>query len=283
MFAISPFGGFVGPQTHGAIPVDGLIGPTFMPAPTFPWWSSPGSVRVSQQPLPPPPPALTLSVVSRVKNGIGGWRGTVTGAAAAATGRAGIASGAVGAIFHDGGSHNLEGEVGSGCLKEQLWVLSPSGNLIRYLLRPSAGIEGGYSSSGTQGVNTMNSGSPVQTQELRLLVEPLEKWDVSRRPNWVEREERVDGIAGPEDGCEEAVPSAIGGQWGGPGGHALGSGSGGIGKEGMSVEDMQRWFMSNAEVQMHSQARPLPIWAKAKVYYLPSFIFIFDCFAGWCH
>ncbi|CAM6097584.1 unnamed protein product [Calypogeia fissa] len=265
MFAISPFGGLVGPQTHGAIPVDGLMGPTFMPAPTFPWWSSPGSVRVSQQPVPPPPLAVTLSVVSRVKNGIGGWRGTMTGAAAAATGRASNVSGAVAAIFHDGGNHNLEGEVGSGCLKEQLWVLSPSGNLIRYLLRPSAGIDGGYSSGGTPGVSMMNSGSPVQTQELRLLVEPLEKWDVSRRPNWAEREERLDCLAGPGVGYEEAVSSASGGQWAGSGGHVIGSGNG-LGKEGMSVEDMQRWFMSNAEVQ-HSQARPLPIWAKAKVYF----------------
>lgn len=269
MFAISPFGGLVGPQTHGAIPHDGLIGPTVMPAPTFPWWSSPGSVRVSQQPLPPPPLAITLSVVSRVKNGIGGWRGTVTGAAAAATGRASNASGAVAAIFHDGGNHNLEGDVGSGCLKEQLWVLSPSGNLIRYLLRPSAGIEGGYSSSGTPGVSTINSSSPVQTQELRLLVEPLEKWDVSRRPNWVEREERLDCLVGQGVGYEEVVSSAFGGQWAGSGGHSIENGSGGSGKEGISVEDMQRWFMSNAEVQMHNQARPLPIWAKAKVSFVP--------------
>jgi hypothetical protein len=264
MYAICPFGGLVGPQTHGAIPVDGLMVPTVMPSPSFPWWSSPGSVRVSQQPLPPPPPAVTLSVVSRVKNGIGGWRGAVTGAAATAAGRSSNVPGAMAAIFHDGGTHNLEGEIVSGFLKEQLWVLSPSGNLIRYLLRPVAGVEGGYSGNNARAVNGLN-GSPLQAQELRLVVEPLEKWDVSRRPNWVEREEKVECLAGPGGGYEEAVSSLLGGQGGGPSGHTIGNGNG-LGKEGMSTEDMQRWFMSNAEVQMHHQARPLPIWAKGKVW-----------------
>ncbi|KAL3693422.1 hypothetical protein R1sor_007073 [Riccia sorocarpa] len=266
IYAISPFGGTVGPQTHSAIPVDGLTGPTHTPAPSFPWWSSAGPLKASPQPLPPPPQAVNLSVVSRIKNGVGGWRGTVTGAAAAATGRTNTNTGAVAAIFHDGGKHSLEADIVSGCLNEQLWVLSPSGHLIRYLLGPTGGIEPGYNN--VTGVNSTASGGPNPSQDLRLLIEPVERWDVSRKANWVEREERVDSLAGPGLGYEEeAVFSAVSGQRGGSGSHSSGSGNASVGKEGMSVEEMQRWFMSNAEVQMHSQARPLPIWAKSKVYF----------------
>jgi hypothetical protein len=39
----------------------------------------------------------------------------------------------------------------------------------------------------------------------------------------------------------------------------------------MGIEEMQRWFMSNAEVQMY-QAKPLPVWAKAKVFCIPLFL-----------
>ncbi|KAG6543390.1 hypothetical protein Mapa_015304 [Marchantia paleacea] len=271
LYAISPFGGPVGPQTHSAVPVDGLTGPTLMPAPAFPWWSSPGPVRIVQQPLPKPPQALNLSVASRIKNGVS-WRGSITGAAAAAAGRASNSSGAVASIFHDGGNHSHEPDIVNGCLKEQLWVLSPSGNLIRYLLRPTAGSEGGYSNN-LAGVNSTSSGSPSPSQELRLLVEPLERWDVSRKANWAEREERVDSLAGPGLGYEEPVLGAVGGRRGGLGGHPTSNGSGGLGREGregregMSAEEMQRWFMSNAEVQMHNQARPLPVWARSKVYF----------------
>ncbi|KAL2634216.1 hypothetical protein R1flu_005695 [Riccia fluitans] len=267
IYAISPFGGTVGPQTHSAIPVDGLIGPTHIPAPSFPWWSSAAPLKAAPQPLPPPPQAVNLSVVSRIKNGVGGWRGTVTGAAAAATGRTNSNSGAVAAFFHDGGKHSLEADIVSGCLNEQLWVLSPSGHLIRYLLGPTGGLEGGYSKNAT-GVNSTASGGQNPSQELRLLIEPVERWDVSRKANWVEREERVDCLAGPSLGYEEeAMFYAVSGQRGGSGSHTSGSGNVAVGRDGMSVEEMQRWFMSNAEVQMHNQARPLPIWAKSKVYF----------------
>ncbi|XVF77649.1 hypothetical protein PTKIN_Ptkin14bG0064100 [Pterospermum kingtungense] len=45
-------------------------------------------------------PPVTLSVVSRIRNGNNGWRGTIGGAAAAATGRMGSLSGAIASSFH---------------------------------------------------------------------------------------------------------------------------------------------------------------------------------------
>jgi hypothetical protein len=260
LFAISPFGGVVGPQTHGTVPVDGLIGPTLTPAPTFPWWSSTGPVRVNQQALPPPPPAINLNVVSRIKNGNTGWRGTVTTAAVAATGRSNALAGAVAAVFHAGGATGVESEIETVTFKDQLWILCPTGHLLRYVLRPTAGGEGGNSS----GVAGMASGSPPVSsglsQELKVVVEPLEKWDVCRRPNWVEREERIEsqGALHEEAGYGGEAKSATMLSQGGS--------RGVLGREGMGIEEMQRWFMSNAEVQMY-QARPLPVWAKAKIYF----------------
>jgi hypothetical protein len=261
LFAISPFGGVVGPQTHGTVPVDGLIGPTLTPAPTFPWWSSTGPVRVNQQALPPPPPAINLNVVSRIKNGNTGWRGTVTTAAVAATGRSNALAGAVAAVFHAGGATGVESEIETVTFKDQLWILCPTGHLLRYVLRPTAG-EGGNSS----GVAGMAGGSPPVSsglpQELKVVVEPLEKWDVCRRPNWVEREERIEsqGALREEAGYGGEAKSATMLSQGGS--------RGVLGREGMGIEEMQRWFMSNAEVQMY-QAKPLPVWAKAKVFCIP--------------
>lgn len=169
----------------------------------------------------------------------------------AATGRPNALAGAVAAVFHDGGGAGVESDIGIGTLKDQLWVLCPTGHLLRYLLRPSAGGEGGYTNGLPQMAGMGTPGSPGGPQELKVVVEPVERWDVCRRPNWVEREERVES---PGAYNEEGGPLVVS-----PGGS-----SGALAKEGMTTEEMQRWFMSNAEVQMH-QARPVPIWAKSKV------------------
>ncbi|KAG0623769.1 hypothetical protein M758_3G200500 [Ceratodon purpureus] len=253
LFAISPFGGVVGPQTHGTVPIDGLIGPTLTPAPVFPWWSSTGPLSLNQQALYPPPPAITLNVVSRIKNGNGGWRGTMTSAAVTAAGRPNVLAGAVAAVFHDGGGTGVESDVGVGTLKDQLWILCPTGHLLRYLLRPSVGGDGGYTNGLPQMAGIGTPGSPGLPQELKVVVEPVERWDIARRPNWVEREERLEA---PGAHHEEGGVLASSG--------STGTSVGAVAKEGTTTEEMQRWFMSNAEVQMH-QARPVPIWAKSKI------------------
>ncbi|KAG0554174.1 hypothetical protein KC19_12G069500 [Ceratodon purpureus] len=255
LFAISPFGGIVGPQTHGTVPVDGLIGPTLTPSPVFPWWSRTGPVSLNQQALNPPPPAITLNVVSRIKNGNGGWLGTVTNAAVTATGRSNVLAGAVAAVFHDGGGAGVESDIGVGTLKDQLWVMCPTGHLLRYLLRPSVGGDGGYTNGLPQMAGIGAPGSPGLSQELKVVVEPVERWDVARRPNWVEREERVEAQS-PHH--EEAGIGLVGNSRG------TGVSLGNVVKEGMTTEEMQRWFMSNAEVQM-LQDKPVPIWAKSKI------------------
>ncbi|CAK9875821.1 unnamed protein product [Sphagnum jensenii] len=260
LFAISPFGGVVGPHTHGTVPADGLIGPTLIPAPAFPWWSSTAPVRVNQQPLHPPPPAINLNAVSRIKNGNSGWRQTVTSAAVAAAGRPNALAGAVAAVFHAGGRVGVDSEIETGSLKDQLWILCPTGHLLRYVLHPTAGDEGGYSNGSAQTASVGAPGSTGLSQDLKVIVEPLERWDVCRRPNWVEREERIESEVAFHEEVGYAGDAKSAGMLN------LGGSPWMLGKEAMTIEEMHRWFMSNAEVQMH-QARPLPIWAKAKIHF----------------
>ncbi len=273
LFAISPFGGVVGPHTHGTVPADGLIGPTLIPAPAFPWWSSTAPVRVNQQALHPPPPAINLNAVSRIKNGNSGWRRTVTNAAVAAAGRPNALAGAVAAVFHAGGRVGVDSEIETGSLKEQLWILCPTGHLLRYVLHPTAGDEGGYSNGSTQTASVGAPGSTGLSQDLKVIVEPLERWDVCRRPNWVEREERIESEVAFHEEVGYAGDAKSAGML------SLGGSPWMLGKEAMTIEEMQCWFMSNAEVQMH-QARPLPIWAKAKVcnYFACLFLFTSSMF-----
>jgi hypothetical protein len=273
LFAISPFGGVVGPHTHGTVPADGLIGPTLIPAPAFPWWSSTAPVRVNQQALHPPPPAINLNAVSRIKNGNSGWRRTVTNAAVAAAGRPNALAGAVAAVFHAGGRVGVDSEIETGSLKDQLWILCPTGHLLRYVLHPTAGDEGGYSNGSAQTASVCAPGSSGLSQDLKVIVEPLERWDVCRRPNWVEREERIESEVAFHEEVGYAGDAKSAGML------SLGGSPWMLGNEAMTIEEMHRWFMSNAEVQMH-QARPLPIWAKAKVcnYFACLFLFTSSMF-----
>ncbi|MCO5574459.1 hypothetical protein L7F22_028244 [Adiantum nelumboides] len=242
LFCISPFGGMAGPLAHSA---DMAFGPV-APMRVLPWWCSLGPVKSTQQALSPPPSTVSSSVVSRIKNGNAGWRGTVSGAAAAASGRSSPSAGAVAVLFHDGRGHKVDAEANQTSLKEQLWVLSPSGHLIRYAIHLSAVTEGF-----ADGITPAETGK--DSVDLRVVVEPLEKWDISRKPNHFEREEKLTD-PNPRNFMHDTPGS-----------------SGGAsmplccenGKEEPISDEMHRLFLSQAEVQMH-HFRP-PLWAKSQI------------------
>ncbi|WCJ31297.1 hypothetical protein M5689_012802 [Euphorbia peplus] len=101
LFAINPFGGSVNFQTLDASYTTKSSGLGVMTKSGVHW---PPSINISmhnQQNLCAPGPPVTLSVVSRIRNGNNGWRSTVTGAAAAATGRSNSFSGAIASSFHN--------------------------------------------------------------------------------------------------------------------------------------------------------------------------------------
>ncbi|GBG70173.1 hypothetical protein CBR_g6304 [Chara braunii] len=251
LFAICPFGGPVNPATHRAAPplLEATIGatiPVYMPS--VPWWTNQGPLRLSPPvPLPPPGPVI-LHAMSRVRSDSSMWRGY-------------LPIGAVATVFHDSGGVSLSDADPSsgGCMREQLHILSPSGRLTRYQLRPCiGGVENGSVGNSSGGVG---SAGGVASWELRLVVEPLERWDVCRRASWGEREDKVvipDGRDGTSDDLgATSIVSANG--------YASSPGYSGRERDGaMTDEELQRWYMSNAEVRMHGNCT-LPLWANPQV------------------
>uniref|UniRef100_A0A0D6R1C6 Uncharacterized protein n=1 Tax=Araucaria cunninghamii TaxID=56994 RepID=A0A0D6R1C6_ARACU len=257
LFAISPFGGVVGPHTHGDGNLNGSMRYGLAPSFMSPWWSNSEPFKMNQQALPAPPPPINLSVVSRIKNGNGAWHNPVSSATAVATGK--MKFPAVAALFHNSSGCSVQRDQGNSISKDQLWVFSSSGHLIRYVLH-TAGHEAVSCSSTGMGVRTCG---PSQEHDFKVLVDPLEKWDVARKLNWVEREENVDNLSheivsggGPPrslEGCryETAVTDPTTNER--------------REKEGRVAEEKHREYMSNAEMQTHQRWPPL--WAKSEIYF----------------
>lgn len=253
LFAISPFGGAVGPSTHGAGLVECSLG-------LLPWWSNRGPLKSSQHVSGPSPATVNSSVVSRKKIGNGGWRGTMSGAAAAASGRSCSSLGAVAVVFHDGRGQKLDTEMGPNTLKEQLWVVSPSGDLFRHALHLSAGTEGHSDSISSP----MVAGIQKEVLDFKVVVEPLQKWDLCRKLNWVEREENVNisnALNVAHDGAGNSTHSTMIKAVPSQNDTTIGK-LGTIFKETTNKQTHQ-WFLSNAEVHMH-HLRP-PIWASSQI------------------
>ncbi|KAK1316983.1 Autophagy-related protein 18g [Acorus calamus] len=252
IFTLSPFGGEAGLQTqssHG----DDLI---LVPSLTLPWWST-TSLVMDQQFLPPPPP-ITLSVVSRLKNGNSGWLNTVSNAAASATGKTPVPSGAIAATFHNSVYRNLRKVNLKANSLEHLLVYSPSGHVIQHELMPSLGID--CCDNGSRiGSSPL---SQVSDEELRVIVEPVQWWDVCRRLNWPEREECISSISldrgdfgemGMDTSdCEDNDCKS-----------STSSNNSLAGKDLLKPQEKSHWYLSNAEVQISSGR--LQIWLKSKI------------------
>lgn len=238
VFVLSPFGGETGLQVQNSH----VDGPTLLPVQSFPWWSTP-YFRINQQPFSsPPPPSVTVSVVSRIKSN-SGWLNTVSNAASSAAGKIHIPSGAVAAVFHSSVAYDLKVNA-----LEHLLVYAPSGHVIQYKLLPSVGEEPSETASRT------GSGSSVQMQdeELRVKVEPVQWWDVCRRTDWPEREECISGITVSKQESLEMVMDASDLQ------------HGDSYKEFVKPHERSHLYLSNAEVQISSGR--VPLWQMSKVY-----------------
>lgn len=206
----------------------------------------------------PPPPPVTLSVVSRIKNGNFGWLNTVSNAAASATGKISVPSGAVAAVFHNSIYKNLQPVQLKCNALEHLIVYSPSGHLIQHDLLSSSGIE----SCDDSFRSGLSQSAPVQDEELRVRAEPIQWWDVCRRSNWPEREESFSGMT--FDGFEtaEVVMDTSDCE----DNDTMYSASYKNTLEENHVvktHEKTHWYLSNAEVQISSGR--IPIWQKSKV------------------
>ncbi|KAK4782294.1 hypothetical protein SAY86_016396 [Trapa natans] len=239
IFLLSPFGGETNLQVHNF-----HVGrPTLLPSLSLPWWSTPAFMVNPQSSTPYllPPPPITTYVVSRIKNCSTGWLNSVSSAAASATGKVSIPSGAFAAVFHSSGLKNSQASLAKVHALENLLVFTPSGHVVQYELLPSVCGE-----SCETVPRTVDPPAHIQDEEFRVKVDPLHWWDVCRRTDWPEREESISApiFYGKESAdassCEDNEER-------------------GVEKSG----DPSHFYLSNAEV--HMSFGRIPVWQQSKI------------------
>ncbi|KAJ6314105.1 hypothetical protein OIU78_017713 [Salix suchowensis] len=257
LFAINPSGGAVNFQSsessyvskHGG--VGGMNRPTVSRPPCL------GLQMHNQQSLCATGPTVTLSAVSRIRSGNNGWRGTVTGAAAAATGRLGSLSGAIASSFHKcKGNYDMYGDGASFKSKYHLLLFSPSGSMIQYTLRILDGVDSTTVGSGLN-VNYESAAENVG----RLVVEAMQKWNICQKQHRRDLEDNVDiyGDNGNSD-SNKIHPEGIK-----KGNSKYPEDRGAVTNTKISPEEKHHLYISEAELHVH-QAR-LPLWAKPEIYF----------------
>ncbi|XP_021654708.2 autophagy-related protein 18g isoform X2 [Hevea brasiliensis] len=257
LFAINPFGGSVNFQTSDASYTTKNNGFGVMTKSAVRWPPNLGLLMHNQQSICATGPPVTLSVVSRIRNGNNGWRSTVTGAAAAATGRLGSLSGAIASSFHNSKSNNdlyVDGTTLK--TKYHLLVFSPSGCMIQYVLRISMGID---SINVASGLGTAHESVPES--DGRLVVEAIQKWNICQKQNRRVQEDNVD-IYG-ENGNSDSNKIYPEGKKNGNSVHREGSGA--ATKAKISLEEKHHLYISEAELQMHQPH--VPVWTKPEIYF----------------
>ncbi|KAL1145768.1 hypothetical protein V6Z11_A11G321400 [Gossypium hirsutum] len=255
LFAINSMGGSVSFQSAdaGFAPRSSSLG--VMTKPQVHWPPNIGAQTPTQSSFCASGPPVTLSVVSRIRNGNNGWRGTVSGAAAAATGRMGSLSGAIASSFHNcKGNNLLFTESNYLKTKYHLLVFSPSGCMIQYALRLSPDRDP------TPVVSGLNAAYESTTEsDGRLVVEAMQKWNICQKQTRREREDNADiygengtsdtGKVYPEEikeGTTFTNPSTVD-------------------KANTNPQEKHNLYISEAELQMHQAQTPL--WAKPEIYF----------------
>ncbi|KAM1343275.1 hypothetical protein PS2_007413 [Malus domestica] len=252
LFAINPWGGLVNLPTTDAGFTTKSTGLGVTTRSSVRW---PGLQTPNQRSLCSAGPPVTLSVVSRIRNGNNSWRGTVSGAAAAATGKMTTLSGAVASSFHNckGNAHYVDRN--SSKAKYHLLVFSPSGSMIQYALRISNDLD----STAVAGLNTAYESG--LEDDARLVVEAIQKWNICQKQNRREREDTSDiyGENGNFDNnkiCREGKKK---------GNTIYPEACSTVTKAKISPEEKHQLYISEAELQMHEAQSP--VWAKPELYF----------------
>ncbi|OVA10916.1 WD40 repeat [Macleaya cordata] len=245
LFALSPSGGTSNHQSSDASSTHrdkgaGLSLSTKLEVTVSP---SSGPPKLSQQSLSESCSPVTLSAIRRIRNGSTGWRGAIGGAAAAATGVSSL-SGPIASSFC---ASSLR-------MKYHLLIFSPSGCVIQYVLRLSNG-----SNSGAIVSELSTAYESAIDCDAKLVIEPLQKWDICQRQNRREREDNIDiyGERGNGD-SSKVFPEVIRETSMYP------TDRGTIRKAKISSEE-NHLYISEAELPMHHSRTPL--WAKPQIYF----------------
>lgn len=197
---------------------------------------------------------VTLSAISRIRNGNNGWRGTVSGAAAVATGRFHSLPGAIASCFYACKRSDSYADQNSSKAKYHLLVFSPSGCMIQYALQISTGLD-----SMSTLAEVGNAYESAVDCDGRMVVEAIQKWNICQKHTRREREDNFDiyGENGSAD-SKKIYPEGI----------IKGSCNSVVGidaaaKIRISSDEKHHFYISEAELQMH-QAQ-IPLWAKPGV------------------
>uniref|UniRef100_A0A0A9CVG4 BCAS3 domain-containing protein n=1 Tax=Arundo donax TaxID=35708 RepID=A0A0A9CVG4_ARUDO len=180
LFAISPYSGSTRFHYSDNSPAENnYVVDSSVNMPTAHWsQNSTTSLSLIQKTLFISGPPVTLSVVSRIRNGSNLFKGAVHGAAAFATGVSSPISGAIASTFHNCKGADLSSDGSSLCMKYYLLVFSPSGSIIQYVLHPSAEQDSGFDFPSVP----ISYGSERET-DTKFVIEALQKWDVCHKRN----------------------------------------------------------------------------------------------------
>lgn len=202
-------------------------------------------------------PPVTLSAVSRIRSGNSGWRNVVSGAAVAASGRTNSSSGVIASAFHKCKSNNPDADLHSMMMpKYHMLVFSSSGCVMQYALRLSQEVDSVAEISGS------NNGYEFSSdRDSRLVVEPIQKWNLGHKQNRREREENVDiyGDNGHTD-SRKVFPERTENV-----NQDFFEGVSKVKKENVSFEERNHVYICEAELQMHQSE--ISLWARSQVYF----------------
>lgn len=143
--------------------------------------------KSSKSGLSPNSGPQTLSVVSKIRSGNSAWKNVVTGAAVAASGRVNNSySGVISSTFYKckGNSNNIGPDLGFIMAKYHMLVFSSSGCVIQYALWLSSEVD---SVPKTVMFGLNNAYESCSDHDSRLIVEPIQKWNICHKQNMQER------------------------------------------------------------------------------------------------
>ncbi|KAL6853854.1 hypothetical protein ACP4OV_019883 [Aristida adscensionis] len=179
LFAISPYSGSTSFRYSDNSPAETNFVVDSSIKHTANWsQNSTSSLSLNQKTLFISGPPVTLSVVSRIRNGSNMLKGAVHGAAAFATGVSSPISGAIASTFHNCKGADLSSDGSLLHMKYYLLVFSPSGSIIQYVLHLSAEQDSGFDFPS----GPISYGSERETST-KFVIEALQKWDVCHKRN----------------------------------------------------------------------------------------------------
>ncbi|XP_074555564.1 autophagy-related protein 18f-like isoform X1 [Curcuma longa] len=199
---------------------------------------------------------VTLSSVTRIRNGNQGLKGAVTGAAAAATGKVSPLSGVIASVFHNFKDSRLHTDFSSVMSTYYLLIFSPAGSIIQYVLRERNGDHYGINVSG---IGNNSSYQSTKEADSRFNIEALQKWDVCHKRN---RRDKCDNVDIYRDHLNnQSTTKHL--QKVNKKGTVQPAGTSVDMRTNLGVEENQHAYLS--EVELHTHDAQTPLWAKSQI------------------